>query len=355
MLQVNLQAIKEKDTILQFFGVLDSVRVFTLKTYDVNQIPIMSGLHNKTLRLSKYYGLLDFFQIKNFPDTLHHYKYYGGITSQDSIGHWCVKEYELHKGNIGDVYQLKTSYSYQNIEDLSYFRILNEGYSLSDYIIDYKIDDSSIISIQIDTNQILSTIPFKYLGDPSVNYPYFSFDLKIDSGCFGFGYYGSYEIKNTYYYCSASDCYSRMDQDCQDRQKFNITPVIGKYEEIYERQSGALPCGGQRYTVITYSNISSNTCGNLNFSAVEELEKLNIVRIFPNPAQDNINISVNDAHKTNSTYHLLISDITGKKVYSKTISQTTNIDVSMLPNGVYILTLGSKAHKMKTEKLIIQR
>lgn len=70
-------------------------------------------------------------------------------------------------------------------------------------------------------------------------------------------------------------------------------------------------------------NIEENTFGNFNF--------------FPNPTQNEVTISSTIAVEKISIYNLL-----GQKVKSQTINSTTsNIDVSNLKTGVYILEVAS--------------
>lgn len=75
--------------------------------------------------------------------------------------------------------------------------------------------------------------------------------------------------------------------------------------------------------------------------SVGQIDGADVMRIYPNPASDHILID-KKISPGNGTYHVL--DITGKTVKSIQITpeKTSTIDVSDLPNGVYILTMSSE-------------
>ncbi len=89
---------------------------------------------------------------------------------------------------------------------------------------------------------------------------------------------------------------------------------------------------------------------NTNTSIGEVASQSNI-QVYPNPASDVLYINGND--RVNST--LFISDILGKNVLKKDISNTSNIDISDLAAGVYSVSLFDESGNMfYTNKLIVQ-
>ena len=79
---------------------------------------------------------------------------------------------------------------------------------------------------------------------------------------------------------------------------------------------------------------------------LSNVEKSQHSRIFPNPVLDNLTIKTNYGEKN----HIKLYDIYGKiMLKQKNIDNTTNIDVSMLPKGIYILKIdggNSEEHKI---------
>jgi aminopeptidase N len=73
--------------------------------------------------------------------------------------------------------------------------------------------------------------------------------------------------------------------------------------------------------------------------------------IYPNPADDQISISV---FGTVETLSVELTDLSGRHVSTSDLGQTTLIDVSSLRSGVYLLTILSKnGTPLKTERVVI--
>ncbi len=79
-----------------------------------------------------------------------------------------------------------------------------------------------------------------------------------------------------------------------------------------------------------------------NTSSVSGLLNANLYSVYPNPFNDIIHITSPSINESKST--LSITNITGKQVYMKSISNLTNfiINTSQLPSGMYILSIETK-------------
>ena len=79
-----------------------------------------------------------------------------------------------------------------------------------------------------------------------------------------------------------------------------------------------------------------------NTSSVSGLLNANLYSVYPNPFNDIIHITSPSINESKST--LSITNITGKQVYTKSISNLTNfiINTSQLPSGMYILSIETK-------------
>ena len=86
---------------------------------------------------------------------------------------------------------------------------------------------------------------------------------------------------------------------------------------------------------------------------VSNLSKGQTVSISPNPAQDNINIGV--TNETAKEWTVKLINTVGQTVFNQKgqDTQTVNIDIRSLQNGVYFVEYQS-AGERKTEKIIIQ-
>ncbi len=86
---------------------------------------------------------------------------------------------------------------------------------------------------------------------------------------------------------------------------------------------------------------------------VSELTKNNVIKIFPNPAQDAI--TVNFPGNQLETTELEITTALGQTVFTKTITSNEQIDISNLSNGLYFIHLKGNSLNVSSQKLIISR
>lgn len=82
-------------------------------------------------------------------------------------------------------------------------------------------------------------------------------------------------------------------------------------------------------------------------------EKINPIRIFPNPAQNEITISFPGNQL--ATVNLEITTALGQTALTKTITNNEAIDISELANGLYFIHLTGNSLNVSPQKLIISR
>lgn len=86
---------------------------------------------------------------------------------------------------------------------------------------------------------------------------------------------------------------------------------------------------------------------------VEEKEKTNSISLFPNPASDFVHIILSDELLLSKTVFKLYN-LNGKEILSSLLSDANSkIDISALPQGVYLsVILGSNHETLTTKKII---
>ena len=72
--------------------------------------------------------------------------------------------------------------------------------------------------------------------------------------------------------------------------------------------------------------------------------------LLPNPATNNVLITLK---ATNNVSDLIVTDITGREIIKKSFTNNTNIDISDLAKGVYIINILNN-NKRYSEKLIVK-
>ncbi len=84
----------------------------------------------------------------------------------------------------------------------------------------------------------------------------------------------------------------------------------------------------------------------------DEVKELEIINIYPNPAQDYLNIDLNDGFVGT----ILISNTSGENIYSKQIDNPSlRIDVSDWMSGIYFLIVKSEQNYSKVHKIVITK
>jgi len=89
---------------------------------------------------------------------------------------------------------------------------------------------------------------------------------------------------------------------------------------------------GSYVLMVTDSNGCSSTSSALSITSISNYQ-LTEINLFPNPAQSNIIIN-----GIKELCNVLITDVTGQVVYSDQL-KNNSIDISHLPDGIYILNL----------------
>ena len=75
--------------------------------------------------------------------------------------------------------------------------------------------------------------------------------------------------------------------------------------------------------------------------------------VYPNPAQNNLTVRLSELSLENIT--LTIYSTLGEQVLSKPFINAESIDISALPNGVYLIYLNGERKNRSPKKLVISR
>jgi len=101
------------------------------------------------------------------------------------------------------------------------------------------------------------------------------------------------------------------------------------------------------------SSVTSNTLS-LDRQFMDELE---IVKTFPNPVNEELNVVLSS--KTDGIYTVSLSTISGQTIYQASLSVKkglthTSIDAEQLQSGLYLLNVISNGKKLATQKVVIE-
>ncbi len=113
-----------------------------------------------------------------------------------------------------------------------------------------------------------------------------------------------------------------------------------KYE--YRIRTG---CGSSNYSCWSVSNIFNTIANSIN-----DIDKSNSIKIYPNPTNGTLTIESEDIEIGD----IKIYDLNGRLVFNK--EYKSEIDISILNEGIYLLKLYSKDEEiLKTEKIVVNK
>ena len=179
-----------------------------------------------------------------------------------------------------------------------------------------------------------------------------------ENGCQAFSGCGSVDQNGTDYtgyffdseYGCNNQCLGQVVIDiCIDESLINpdvmcpmiYDPVCGCDSITYSNECAAINFGG----------VTSFTPGECIVSVNEIKESQ--VTVYPNPFLDNLNIALNGGA---TARYITMHDAMGKLVYStnKTFTSNTDIDTSLLAEGVYIISIYSSKNGIPVKKTVIK-
>lgn len=116
--------------------------------------------------------------------------------------------------------------------------------------------------------------------------------------------------------------------------------------------------GGEAvYTARVMLGIDPQPQMNLRQQGQSELRFVNDenIKVFPNPAQNDLHIALNDINEATYTYRIL--DINGRLMAQGRVQNQDGygfIELTTLPNGVYVLQVDSEVKSQRT-KLVVMK
>lgn len=92
---------------------------------------------------------------------------------------------------------------------------------------------------------------------------------------------------------------------------------------------------------------------NISAVGIEDIENEKIAEVYPNPANNKLNVSINNHHFERITINCY--DVIGKiQTTFTTYNKFIEIDVSQWSKGIYIIQINTESGKMNSKKIIIE-
>jgi len=147
------------------------------------------------------------------------------------------------------------------------------------------------------------------------------------------------------------------------RKRFETNPYNGAFVEGIGSMSGLLEADDtyvafeDSYTLICFADnkgsyLNSASCALVtNPAGIQKIDMETDIRIYPNPAKDNIEVKLNN---TIPETKLSIIDINGKVVLTKYIDKSVIIDVGYLSNGIYNISINNGMMSTNKKMVIVR-
>jgi hypothetical protein len=353
---------------LTFLGSIDSVKTIRFQTFDKKMNPLVEDLNNMEIKISKNYGFvktLNFYLFPNFNidypiGLLEEYNLIG--LSNPEVGIHNLTWFEINDFQIGDELHILDESScwdghgYGSATTNKAILKYLERTDYKDSIVYLYSRKQSITTIWADSSSfdfysdtLITTIKpdsffDKLPGEPIIldngTYNYFMINesplAKFSPSYSEFGF-------------TSDSCWQLIMADgCLSDYKY-IKGLGGPYFSCTE----AFCLGGAERKLVYYKKGNIAWGSPLNITEISVIENKSNIQVYPNPANDFINVKLLD--KRYADYILSIYSIQGKLMISRKLELTdSKLDISDLSSGIYILKIFDNEKVLKLDKLIIK-
>jgi hypothetical protein len=350
-------------------GTMDSLKTIVLQAKDNSNNNISHPFNNKEIRFSKNQGLVDFYNMTNFPLDTNVYNLVGA--SNPNMGIVNLTAAEIFDYDIGDELHIDDYFrsSFNPWEyDITHIRriILDKVVSSNQDTLSYTIERCQNRYINMsatpnpDTTITLDTITEVIVLSEQTRFNQLSNEICSDSLSYSiFSMHPQLNKRtkrmNIEYYRTGMDCWSIYVGFFPPYHDYieglgggyynNPYTAVGSdyYELVYYNKGGT--------TWGTPLNIDCNT--NTSISKVENEE--NNISVHPNPASNYTTITI-QKFLSNEDWSFTLYDITGKALRSKKVHNNSfSVGKEALSSGIYFYQIENKTKsKTYTGKLIFE-
>jgi len=325
-------------------GVIDSIKTITLSAYSVSGDTAIMQWDGQVIRLSKQTGWVDMPNILSFPNN-------AGLLTLTHLKPLTYRE--VFNYSFGDYFQIKKTtngYNY-NYSNYVYQLVIDKQLSNNNESVTYTFlqnnTDTIIKTYDNLSNYVGGALPAKVEPNPSsTDFPLYYTNAKVNLN--GDSAFVNKRSTKLVYASSIVQSHS----NCWVwNGYFDVIPPEPTYHECL----GLLNFQGAVDGTTTETLIYYNLCGQQGGAKVEvginEVPDTQI-KIYPNPATDVVEIN----NTSNTTYIINLVNLQGQLLQTITSQpgSTTQVDVSQLPLGMYILQLNDGGQRFY-KKVVVAR
>jgi len=332
------------------FGVTDSVKNITLQFKDLNGVPVNHYFNSISIKLSKNYGLKQWFDFAVFPN----YETTSSIIitglTNPNVGLTNFTWFETFDFQPGDELHI-----FENGNNTSYFfsrksiyKYLNSN-DYSDSIV-YTVDRETVIEIQFNSiTYTHDTIKQKIIrNDPYDHYlPLEPYRNNIEIWYFFLNNSETKYISDfSHFYQFDNSCFFETNPSWGHEFNTYLKGLGGPY---YNNSHGVEYSDERSLVYYKKDGVSYGTPFNL-LGIENQLEIQQSFTLFPNPAKDQVTIT----YKNEGSFAFECYDLLGKLVQTETITNSgQTINISSLNSGMYLYRVKVGKNIIQTGKLIL--
>jgi hypothetical protein len=351
-----LKYIKEQEgTVLNY---TDELRHYEVIHTDSSGLRLNSELQGSEVIIGKELGLVQFFQIDQFPEILNPVYLLGH--SKLDLGLYEITEADVYDYQIGDEIQY-SKYVYddfQNFQENYHYFEKFEILSRVDgsdsvlyqaertiYSRDFNTSVTDNVRLSYSKNKIIQKLPFEIYDANRRSLSYQNYD--------GINLW-NYKIQPdlSLFYCELENCWGTYDTggplaDYENNYTLGVGP---SWWSFYIRGGDGSISRGER---IGYFKKNGNVWGKEVVLGIKESFQNMKLTISPNPMANRATIRTTEMLNNAS---LMVTDLTGRNVLQVEgiIGNSINLRTSNLPNGFYLLQLIQNNRTIGLDKFVVQ-
>jgi hypothetical protein len=114
------------------------------------------------------------------------------------------------------------------------------------------------------------------------------------------------------------------------------------------------PKNNNNTIMLTKTKTKSNQSNDKIATGINGYDLSNVIKVYPNPANDHINVDLNGLDKTETTVE--IKNMLGQLVYqTKALNQYLNITTESISGGVYTVNIIQNSRTIATKKVVVEK
>lgn len=363
--------ISEGESEQMVFGNIEMVQSYRIGHYSAGGNPIASTLHDFKIRVGESTGLIDFFQVDNFPQVEMPLTLIGDAGHDQSLT--ALTSEMIYNFQVGDTIQYKKTYHLVPLQDpnitleISYlnriflnrveeedslrYTVLHQSFGQSETDVTEWTEE--LVYYRFDT---LSALPF-YQRRSEVGFQAESYQEQL----FAANYCGEVRLglaaeSAPMSYCENHNAWCEFDT-------FGPPPItsyenvvgLGLYFHKVERNGLDFLSTWREITEVVYFSKGGSSCGlEAILTVINTEQPLLEMTVYPNPNTGLLNVQIASEAKTQPS-QLAIIDMSGRVVASYPWQSANGVfDISQLASGIYMLQVIGKDGILGMERVVVE-